>query len=284
MTVTARGFRADPAVPGDAQYAIDDADWSFLHEWSAAAYRGQVVPAGLAPTAAGTRGVTISAAPDGFLMPGLVVRSTEPVSVTHDAQASGTRVDYVVAEADWSARTVTIKVVKGPLQPTQNRGVLWQMPLARVTVRSTTTGVIPAADVVPCKPLPPEQMLPKVASVTAKSWWATTVPGVVATVTLPDPGRPYLVDADATVMISGDSGRANGWLNVNGAWIRMHRTGILTTTNGDVPLTVLGVTAAPLTGPSTVTFTVGPSGVAQGQQIHAVANDIGRLHVRQIPV
>lgn len=66
-----------------------------------------------------------------------------------DDNTSGhARIDYVVLECDWAAKTITAKVVEGtpgaaPSAPTltQTAGTLWQMPLAQVAVADSFTSI-----------------------------------------------------------------------------------------------------------------------------------------------
>jgi len=65
-----------------------------------------------------------------------------------DNTSGNPRIDRIVAECDWAAQTITLKVVPGtpgasPTPPalTQNAGTLWQEPLAQVSVADGFTAI-----------------------------------------------------------------------------------------------------------------------------------------------
>lgn len=71
----------------------------------------------------------------------LMVTDADETLTIADNTSGNPRIDTIVAECDWAAQTITLKVVQGtpgasPTPPTltQNAGVLWQEPLAQVSV------------------------------------------------------------------------------------------------------------------------------------------------------
>lgn len=83
---------------------------------------------------------------------GLEYDNTAAKTITIDAaDGTNTRYDYIVIEADFTGNTCVAKVVKGtaaasPVAPTltQTDGVLWQFPLALVTVGAGVTSILTA--------------------------------------------------------------------------------------------------------------------------------------------
>ncbi len=71
----------------------------------------------------------------------LMVTDADETLTIADNTSGNPRIDTIVAECDWAAQTITLKVVQGtpgasPTPPTltQNAGTLWQEPLAQVSV------------------------------------------------------------------------------------------------------------------------------------------------------
>lgn len=153
-------------------------------------------------------------------VPGVIVADSAVSSVAAGANGGGSnRLDYVALVADWGPETVALQMLPGGAALptlTQTPGVLWQMPLAAVTVRPGVT-TIAAADIRIVKPLPREARLAQSIPV------LTTVnrggAKVIDSLTLSDPGWPYKVRVTAQVRFNPSSGF--GILNaiVNGVTI-----------------------------------------------------------------
>lgn len=80
---------------------------------------------------------------------GFPYESDAAVQIAVPTPAANTRVDRIVVRANWSARTCRITRIAGtegagPPSLTQNRGSIWDMPLASVSI--TTGGVITVTD------------------------------------------------------------------------------------------------------------------------------------------
>jgi hypothetical protein len=80
---------------------------------------------------------------------GFPYESDAVVRIDIPTPAANTRVDRIVVRANWSARTCRITRIAGtegagPPSLTQNRGSIWDMPLASVSI--TTGGVITVTD------------------------------------------------------------------------------------------------------------------------------------------
>lgn len=183
---------------------ITEAQWSAMQLRAAEiAYRHGVWSGGVVTPGTG-RAVNVAAV-DAWIA-GIWHTTTAPTSVAITANAgTNRRIDYIVAEADWTANTVTLKAVAGvaaatPTAPalTQNAGVLWQMPLARVTVAGNATTI--AATDVASAAVQRLQFVPYEGTInietlrgSATSW------NTLSTVAIPDQGRPFRVQVSATV-------------------------------------------------------------------------------------
>lgn len=104
---------------------------------------GVVGATDLTPTAKPSTNRVVSLSAGTVQSPSVYCREDAAVDATACAAnvSAFNRLDYIVAEFNWSAQTVTYKPVQGtpaatPQRPTltQNDGVLWQEPLALVTV------------------------------------------------------------------------------------------------------------------------------------------------------
>lgn len=161
----------------------------------------------LEPTVAtGTRVIDVAS---GYaVVCGVLVEVSATETVTLDANSSGnSRIDYIVLEVDWSGSSATggdVKFVKGtadpnPLPPalTQTEGTLWQMPLAKITVRNGV-GQIADADLEDVRPLERKPIVYKEA-VTIVDRVHDAAPVEVCRVNVEDPGWPYKLQVYASV-------------------------------------------------------------------------------------
>lgn len=96
---------------------------------------------------AGT-GMTVNVASGRAIIRGHYYNNTATEVVAIDAASASARIDIVVLELDPSANTILLKVVKGtpaasPVAPTltQTESGVYQFPLARVAVASSTTTI-----------------------------------------------------------------------------------------------------------------------------------------------
>ncbi len=78
----------------------------------------------------------------------MMVTDADETLTIADNTSGNPRIDRIVAECDWAAQTITLKVVQGtpdasPTPPTltQNAGTLWQEPLAQVSVADGFTAI-----------------------------------------------------------------------------------------------------------------------------------------------
>lgn len=146
---------------------------------------------------------------------GALLRSTTDVTLTLAANGSGSaRVDFIVAEITWSGNVGTIKAITGATggsapSLTKTRGVVWQIPLARVTVASGA-GVLSAGAVEQCQPSA-RQVLSYSTDITERASIPFGSAGSLAgTIEIPDPGWPYrLRVAGAVKAANRDNGLGN---------------------------------------------------------------------------
>lgn len=189
MAITWYGFdNADLTESGQAQLARRQGMMGYHH--------GLPLP----PThtySTSTRSVTISSF--GALFPAIYADSNASETRVHDTQATGTRVDYGVLTANWSTNTVILEVVKGTstagVAPslTQNAGVLWQMPVWRSTITSTSF----ISEI--CWP---QTRTEKVVHVSVNTAVTASTSGEwrdIGAITLSDPGWPWTMQVMAQV-------------------------------------------------------------------------------------
>lgn len=260
---------------------IDEAQFSrlMLHH---ANYKHKVTSGFVTTAAAGTRTVSVSAGV--AVLPGPLVESSAAETRTFAANATGSnRVDYLVLRGDWVANTATIVVVQGsssstPPALTQTEGALWEMPLARVTVRPSVTTLL-SSDVVACKPLPRNEIVytATIAQTTvAYNGGFTTA----ATITVADPGWPFTLQMVARGRFSGVP-TGLGILRLVSGTTEYGRGHSIALFNGaqDVPIVVNSavITSAPLV----VTCQISPSGMSSGSSL-LVAGD-GQFSIRVVP-
>lgn len=278
MAITAVGF--DGTVT-EAQFA------RFMRSHGEVGYKHGVTTGLVTTAAGGTRAASVSAG--SAVLPGLLADSNAAVSTTHAANATAAnRVDYVVLEADWSTNAVAVVVVQGssstPPALTQAEGSLWQMPLARVTVRPSVTTLL-STDVVVCKPLP-RVMLSADDTLTPVTRAWNSGGYTVAEVTFADPGWPYRLHVDAACRFNGGStGSWNGYgilyAYANGASIgEGHSEGLANVgTHG----AHLAVTTGVRTGPVTVQARIAPSSMTSASSLVLLSSGSNHFGVDQIP-
>jgi hypothetical protein len=277
MAVTVRGFAG-------TSYQFDATQWARYER-----YRGEVgyrhgVPSGLAVTAGGgTRQASITAGT--AVLPGLLADSDATVTTTHAANATGAnRVDYVVLQADWVTPAASgIVVVQGssstPPALTQAEGTLWQMPLARVTVRPSVTTLL-STDVVVCKPLPRVVKSATDALDAPQTRTYNSAGFIIGTITFPDPGWPYRLHIDAAARFDGGTGYGVLEIVVAGVVDQIGETDGLANTG--LQTARVGYTTGVLSGPATIQARMRPQSMTSGnlQLFSAGTNFFG---VDQIP-
>jgi hypothetical protein len=159
---------------------------------------------------------TVAVASGVAFVGGSLVTSTATENATVSANATSTnRIDWIVVEVNWATNAVTIKSVTGASPSawpalTRDPGVLWQMPVARVTVRPGVSQLA-AADVEACKPLPRGARVFD-GSVTPGSATGATWK-TASSVTVTDPGWAWRMSATGIVLF-GPTGSGEGVLRV----------------------------------------------------------------------
>lgn len=241
------------------------------------------VPTGFTASAGGgTRQVSITTGT--AILPGLLAVSDATATATLAANAgSANRVDYVVLQANWTTNTTSVTVVQGssatPPALTQTEGSLWQMPLARVTVRPGVTTLL-SSDIVVCKPLSRTVQAASGSLIAANRAYNSGA-FTVSSITMPDPGWPYRVQVSARGRFAGSkSGYGVLSILVNGTQIGSGLTEPLTTA-GTHSLGLTSVSGA-VSGPTTVQIQVQPLSMSSGDTFQSSA-DTGVVDVLQIP-
>ena len=209
MAITARGFDGLASQIGEAEWARI----SYMEGLANAP--SLVVSGGAVSVGAGTRGLSASAFT--ALVPGVEVVSSAAEAVTATAN-TGTvnRFDVVVLNVDWSTNATTLAVVRGGASApalTQTAGVLWQMPLATITVRPGVTAFL-ASDIAAAKPLPRMTRWAFNADFPTTTVTASSTGIALATVNLVDPGWPYRVEVDAHARVRPNGALASGAANL----------------------------------------------------------------------
>lgn len=228
----------------------------------------------------------VSVSPGSAILTGVLGQASEAHTKVFASNGGTTnRLDILALVADWATNSVDLGVVQGAsatVAPalTQVEGSLWQMPLARVTVRPGVT-TFAAADIVPAAPLPRRTYLFKADVQTVQVGFSTS--GVTAaTKTIPDPGWPYILNIQTTVRVSGDAGYAAGRLTVNGTTVGRGFSGLLTTTNGKKQVTAIGASEI-LTGPATVELSMAQDAGVNGNPQNTIAGAASVVRIQQIP-
>lgn len=221
---------------------------------------------------------------------GVLVKNDATESVAL-APNNGTtnRTDQVVVAVDWSTNSASLTVVQGtsPTAPalTQVAGSLWQMPLARVTVRPGVSTFL-ASDVVPCKPLPRQTYPYQGSGFTVESFSRNASNRPVGSATVADPGWPYYLEVHAKVYAAAD----NGYMMLRVDALRPGATAIELAMDMSSSFT-LGTYIAPveaqgfsqvITGPATVRALVSGVNISSGQ-ISMHRPNYSHLLIKQIP-
>lgn len=263
---------------------IGEAEWSRLHAYLTLGNgQAQVVNNGLVcSVGVGTRAVAITSG--AAAAAGVLAEANAAGTVNLAANGTGNpRIDLVVLQILWSGGATsggTFTSVPGVAQvsptapdPQQDPGILWQIPLARVTVPAGATSIT-AGNIDDCRPLRRR----------AKEYSAAVVSTAVGTagsdrplcnIDIPDPGWQYLLYCSGRATASNvASGRLQCDIKVNGAQLQ---SGI-----GDSGLTadidVIGRASGIQEGDSTVEFTATSVGLASQTTVSG-----GRLNVLLVP-
>lgn len=278
MAITYRGFDS-------VEFQYDETYFAKLFQAVGRVGNDHGVSVGVVTSAgAGTRQVSVSTG-TGFV-PGIYFTVDSAETVSFDANTSGTsRTDYVVVRADWVANTVALAVIKGATVTssgaTQVAGVLWEMPIARVTVRNGTTAIL-STDIQVCKPLP-RLVRPYDGSNIVANTVAFNSPGVViSSVVIPDPGYAYYLKLEANLRASGDSGYPYGRIRVDTITYATAYASLMTPSNGSQPLVIRGRSPV-LAGQHTVDLMLAVDGAASGNPISNGAGPANYLTAYQIP-
>lgn len=219
---------------------------------------------------AGTRGIQVSAGQG--VACGVLADSGAVETFNLDANANATtRIDYVVMRFNWADNVTSIAVIKGQSSGavpalTQTAGTLWEMPLARVAVRSGVT-VIEASDITICKPLP---RVPRLfsGSITLVDISHSAAAAVAASVDVTDPGWPYRLVINAEIRLAASTGFGLLYAFADSTEIGRSWTPRLDI-GGSVPAT-LAKTSAALSGPLTAQLRVQASGMTSGDRLTIV--------------
>lgn len=265
MAVTTRGFDG-------VAYQFDETQWARYQQNFGILRAKHGVTAGFVVSVdAGTRSVSVSAGT--ALAPGLLIDSGVAVTLTHVANVSTTnRVDCVVLQSDWATNTTSLAVVLGSSSGapalTQDAGVLWQMPLALVTVRPSVATFI-SSDVTVNKPLPRNSIAYRGTVNTAtmvayNGTWTT-----VSTVPVTDPGWPYHLMLNAHMLFLG---KASGYAQMRivdqtGAVLFISQTPLI---GGNAAVT--GGTIVPsLSGAKSLSLQIQPALMSSGSNVAPLA-------------
>lgn len=282
MAVTGYGF-AGP---------IFGAQWRPMSRLLARAVDGQVVEGFTVTPGAGVRQTVVSTGQAEAY--GVFVDGTTTTTLTHDAQSSGTRRDYIVLRLTWSTGIAVITIVKGQdsigTAPTLQKtpGSVWEIPLATVDVDSTN-GVFIASDVISRKPKPrndPSLLLTATSFdyKAGQGYNAAALP--VASLNAGDPGWPYRFEAiAATLFASTGSGCGTVQVAVSGvpSPFLLGRSDPLNTnvTTGH-PARVQGYSDI-LTGSHGAVFNVQPRGLVAGDSLTMLQDSSTMFQLRQVP-
>lgn len=269
---------------------IDATAWSTLSPVMMQANGSQVITAGHVVTATGvTRQVSVSGTGEGWAAGVYFTDSAATTLFTLDAQASGTRRDYIVRRLSWSAKTALLAVVKGSdsngTTPalTQTNGSLWEIPVATVDV--TSSGMVINQRV----PLPKVPRVFVASSFTIRTGAGyQAAPLVVATIVPGDPGWPYRLRVDGTVLF-GSTGSGAGLLSAslsaNGSNpFVVGRSDPLNNASSTAkhPVRVSG-TSGVVSGLASVRLFVQPAGLSAGDTLDMVSDPTTMFQVEQIP-
>jgi hypothetical protein len=238
-------------------------------------------------------GRTVDVAIIDGVLPGVWFVTDAATTAVAIAANAGTnrRIDYIVAEGDWTANTVTLKAVTGvaataPTAPalTQNAGALWQMPLARVTVQGNAT-TIAAADVEPAAPkrltFDRYVLAPNIDTMrgSATSW------NSLGSLTVLDPGRPYRLQVSASVRFAKTE--TGGYMRVRAIdsdSAAVYGDGVSTFLGaGKAPAVISAQTSAVLSGTRRIRLEMLPAEVGAGEQLQVLDSQSNHFTVLVLP-
>ena len=282
MAVTGYGF-AGP---------LFGAQWRSMARLLGKAVDGQVVEGMTIAPGAGVRQTVVGIGQAQAY--GVFVDATTATTLTHDAQTSGTRRDYVVLRLTWSTGIALITIVKGQdsvgttPQLAKTPGSVWEIPLATVDVDSTN-GVFVVADIIARKPKPrndPSLLLTATSFDYHTGQGYNAAPLSVATLNPGDPGWPYRFEAvAATLFATTGSGAGTVQVAVSGVAtpFLLGRSDPLNTgvTTGH-PARVQGYSDI-LTGSHGAVFSVQPRGLVAGDSLSMLQDSSTMFQLRQVP-
>jgi hypothetical protein len=275
MAITAVGFDGSYTEAQFARFTRHHDEVSYRHG----------VSSGFTPSVGtGTRAIAIAAGT--AVLPGLLVDSTATETVTLAANTgSGNRVDMVTLLANWTTNTVAPAVVQGsgstaPTLP-QTEGNLWHMPIARVTVRPNVS-VIAAGDIVSCYPRKRDILYYQGSDFALGSVGPNSTGVVVSSVTLVDPGWPYVVKVEAQMRVIGDDGYGAMSVLLDGSRIA-YGVSSRCLEGGRNPVHANGRSSTTSGGPRTVQVRLEPVQVQGATNIDVLGSSMNALYVWQIP-
>ena len=282
MAVTGYGF-AGP---------LFGAQWRSMARLLGKAVDGQVVEGMTVAPGAGVRQTVVGIGQAQAY--GVFVDATTATTLTHDAQTSGTRRDYVVLRLTWSTGIALITIVKGQdsvgttPQLAKTPGSVWEIPLATVDVDSTN-GVFVVADIISRKPKPrndPSLLLTATSFDYHTGQGYNAAPLSVATLNLGDPGWPYRFEAvAAAVFARGGSGAGLVQVAVSGVstpFLVGRSSPLNVTATAGLPAGVAGFSDV-LTGSHGAVFSVQPADMVSGDHLDMIAGAATMFQLRQVP-
>lgn len=145
---TSEGSPGDSGAYSDSQWAQTWATWFGQSQDNRGVLRGVLEELEVTPAAPADSTVIVE--PGSALVQGRWYLNDADLSVAIASNASGsTRIDIVVLEADFTAQTVRIAVVQGTpaagLPALTQTGLIWQIPLAYLTLASGFTTIAASA-------------------------------------------------------------------------------------------------------------------------------------------
>lgn len=263
--------------------SITELEWAKIGAITGRGNYDEVVDTGLVVSVAtGNRIVSVTSGR--AVAANVYANSTASESVTLDTNSSGNpRIDYIVLEIDWSLTAATggdVKFVKGtpgatPSAPnlTRNAGVLWQIPLARVTV-ANGAGQLVAGNIEACAP---GYRLPRENSYSLSgSFGSSAADATLQSVPIADPGWPYMLYVSAQTSFNPTaSGHGRIDVTVNGGSL-----GSASASPGnDADAVMASRATGVLTGASTLRISVTAISVPAG----GLTANGGRLNYLLIP-
>jgi hypothetical protein len=283
MAISFRGFDT-PA------YQFTEATWAeYQRHLGDVNYRHGVTSGLTTTVATGTRTVSVSAGV--AVLPGLYVETDAAETEVFGANAGTVnRVDYVVLRGDWNNNAVTVAVVQGSSSSapalTQVEGTMWEMPLARATIRPGVTALL-ASDVVVCKPIPRVMQTFSANTFAATALAYNAAAFTVATLTLPDPGWPFRLEVSGYARFNGGStynGYAQYQALANGTSVGYTLSEPLVHA-GHHGAAMTPRTSATMTGPVTVLAQILPNGqTSTSAGVDLLGSALNHITVNQFPV